>query len=104
MRSISIVRVVIRFVCGETAGVVPTSGVGARFFLSSAAVLATDQNNINEAIAARQAPGFIGKPFDPFGNTQSEGKIVAFAPSLARNAQEQILCHKSLVIFYNHLG
>ena len=60
----SIILVVTSFVGDEAGGADGTTRV-VGFFFSSTAMLAADQSSIIEAIAARQAAGFIAEPRDP---------------------------------------
>jgi hypothetical protein len=61
----SIILVVTSFVGDEAGDADGTTRVVVGFFFGSAAMLAADQSNIIEAIAARQAAGFITEPRDP---------------------------------------
>ena len=56
------------FVGGDAGGADGTTRVVLGFFFGSAAMLAADQSSIIEAIAARQAAGFITEPDYPLMN------------------------------------
>jgi len=91
----SIILVVTSFVGDKAGGADGTTRVVVGFFFNSTAMLAADQSSIIEAIAARQAAGFIAEPVI---SCEGSGRQI-MNPSRASGEMDWSYCRDVFMIY-----